>query len=425
MYIDGLIAGIAAKLATPLPDGSPDFVYWSRLFSALAGTFAIYLFYLVARRLFEPVTAMIAMAVIAVMPLLVQDSHYARPEAFVLVLTGATYLFLLQFDEHRDRLRYLAYAGFCLGLLVACKISMVPMALLPVLFVARLKDRPLLMRAAGICAASILVGAFVGVPDGFFHPAAYWRGVQFLRHQYSEGTRPHALIDSTNSVSLMTAYFWQTTGPLLLFSLTGALVLARKRQYLVLAAIAGPAAFYLVYFGQQRGFFERNLSHAAPLMAILAAVAIAAAGAPFSGNVRMAVIVALVAVATATSISVSSKLVFLAMRADTEQRAANYQVHMLVTVRNRIDFVTTLVTDAQLQQMIQLDRDPKGDYLVRMDDFHDSFTRKHLEELKQRTKWIEVGYFPSVFESFDVSTLIAYHAVSYRYLFLHPRSMTR
>jgi hypothetical protein len=418
MYVDGLISGLASKLAAPLPDGSPDFVYWSRLFSALAGTFAIYLFYLVTRRLFEPVTAMIAMVVISVMPLLVQDSHYARPEAFVLALTGANYLFLLQFDDRRDRLRYLAYSGFCLGLLIACKISMIPMALLPVLFVARLKDCPLLMQAAGICAGSLLMGAFVGVPDAFFHPAAYWHGVQYLRHQYASGPAPFAMIDSTNSMWLSATYIWQTTGLLLLFSLAGAFVLAMKRQFALLAAVGGPLAFYLVYFGQERAFFERNLSHVAPLMAILAAVSIAAAGERFSGKVRIAAIVALVTFATATSIWVSSKLVFAAMRADTGQRAANYQVHILMTVPNQIHFVCAMVSDDQLKAMIELDKDPKGDYLVRVEDYHDSFTKKYISELKRRTKWIEVGYFPSVFEGYDVSTLVSFHALSYHYLFL-------
>jgi hypothetical protein len=417
MYVDGLIAGVAAKLAPPLPDGRPNFVYWSRLFSALTGTLAIYLFYLVARRLFEPVTATIAMVAIAVMPLLVQDSHYARPEAFVLVLTGAVYLFLLQFDDRRDLLRYLAYAGFCLGLLIACKISMVPMALLPALFVARLKDRPLAMRAGGICAASILVGAFVGVPDAFFHPAAYWHGVQYLRRQYSSGPAPFSTIDSTNSIQLTATYFWQTTGLLLLFSSAGAFVLARRRQFALLVAVGGPLAFYILYFGQQRAFFERNLSHVAPLMAMLAGVSVAAASARFSGKVRMAAIVALVACATATSIWVSSKLVFAAMRADTGQRAADYQVHLLMTVPSQIHFVCAMVTDVHLRGMIGLDKDPKGDYLVRVDDYHDSYTRKYMEELKRRTRWVEVGYFPSVFEGYDVSTLISFHALSYHYLF--------
>jgi hypothetical protein len=68
--------------------------------------------------------------------------------------------------------------------------------------------------------------------------------------------------------------------------------------------------------------------------------------------------------------------------------------------------------------MIELDKDPKGDYLVRVEDYHDSFTKKYISELKRRTKWIEVGYFPSVFEGYDVSTLVSFHALSYHYLFL-------
>jgi len=62
------------------------------------------------------------------------------------------------------------------------------------------------------------------------------------------------------------------------------------------------------------------------------------------------------------------------------------------------------------------------DVLLRVADYHDSFTKKNLEELKRRTNWREVGYFPSVFEGFDVSTLIAYHAVSFHYLLLRVPS---
>src|ERR1022692_3906006 len=68
MYADALLAGMASKLATRLPNGDPDFVYWSRLFSALAGTLAVFLFYLVARRWFLEDTATVAMALMAVIP---------------------------------------------------------------------------------------------------------------------------------------------------------------------------------------------------------------------------------------------------------------------------------------------------------------------------------------------------------------------
>jgi len=418
MYADALLAGMAGKLAPRLPNGDPDFDYWSRLFSALAGTLAVFLFYLVARRWFSEDTAVVAMALMAIIPLLVQDAHYARPEAFVLALTGAAYLFLLRFDSEPGRLRYLGYASFCFGLLIACKVSMIPMAAIPVLFTGRLKDRRLLIRAAGIWAGCMLLGTFIGVPDAFFHPAAYWHGVEFLRKQYAGVTMPHASIDSTNSVSLTAAYFWQTTGLLLAFALAGAVLLAKARRFVVLAATAGPVVFYLAYFASQRTFFERNLSHVVPLMAILAALALTTISQKVPAKARSAVLVALVAVAAGRALWVSSRLVFVAMRTTTERRSFDDQLRLLRRVRGRIDYNTGLATDKQLADMIQLGKTAQHDFLVRVLDFHDSFTRKHLEELERQTNWREVDYFPSIFEGFDVSTLIAYHSVSYRYLFL-------
>jgi hypothetical protein len=352
------------------------------------------------------------------MPLLVQDAHYARPEAFVIALTGAADLFLLRFDSHPERLKYLGYSAFCFGQLIACKISMIPLAALPALFLVGSKDRRPWRRTAGIWAGCTLLGIFVGVPDAFIHPPAYWHGVEFLRHQYAEGTRPHATIDSTNSLSLTAAYFWQTTGLLLVFSLAGAFVLAGKRRFVLLAAMGGPVAFYLVYFSLQRTFFERNLSHVAPLMAILAGIALTALSEMIPAKARMEALLALVAVTAAPAVWVSGRLVFLAMRASTEQRAVDYQMGLLMKVRNRIDYATAVVADGQLDFMMRLAKNAKSDLLVRLEDYHDSFTKKHLEELERRTNWREVGYFPSLFEGFDVSTLITYHSISYRYVLI-------
>jgi Dolichyl-phosphate-mannose-protein mannosyltransferase len=416
LYADGLIAGALANFTPPLPNGKSDYVFWSRLFSALAGTFAVYLFYLVALRLFGYGTAIAAMILIAVMPLLVQDSHYARPEAFVLVLTAAVYLFLLRFDSRPDRLIYLGYAGFCFGILIACKISMLPMVLLPGLFMAQIKDRRQLLRAAAICAGSILLGAFVGVPDAFFHPSAYWHGVQFLRAQYAAGQPPHASIDSSNSIALTAIYFWQTTGLLLLCSLAGALILARARRFVPLAAIGGPVAFYVVYFCGQRTFFERNLSHVAPLMAILAAIAVTAAGEKCPGKAKIAVRAALVIAIAAPAVWVSSKLVFIAMRDNPGRRSIPYEIALQQTLRNKIYGTISLFTDAQFDTMLKATPTAGHDILVRVTDYHDSFTKRHLEELLKKTDWREVGYYPDVFPDFAVSTLIAYHATSFHYM---------
>lgn len=425
LYADAMIAGAARQIAASLSDGGADLLFWSRLFSALAGTLAVYVFYLVARRWFGPGTAIVAMFLTAVMPLLVQDSHYARPEAFVVALTAAAYLFLVMFDSQPDRLKYLGFSAFCFGLLIACKVSLIPMAAIPMLFLVSWKDRRLLVRAVGICAGCTLLGVFVGVPDAFFHPAAYWNGVQALRHQYAGPHPPHALVDGANSVSLMARYFAETTGLLLLLSLGGAFVLARGRRFALLAAIGGPVAFYLLYFALQRTFFERNLSHVAPLMAMLAAIALTALGGFCPARIRTAASIALVVLAAAPSMWVSGKLVFVAMRTTTAQRASTYELGLMRSMRRPIDGAISLITDGQLEYMVRQAATTDHDELLRIPDYHDSFTRKHLAELERRTNWREVGYFPSVFEGLNVNTIIAYHSVSFRYLLLRAGPASR
>jgi hypothetical protein len=421
LYADALLAGTASELASSLSNGKPDLLFWSRLLSAVTGTLAVYLFYLVALRLCGRGTALIAMTFMAVMPLLVQDSHYARPEAFVVALTAAAYLCLVRFQAHRGRMRYLACSAFCFGLLIACKFSLIPMALVPAAFLFPIEDRRLSIRAAGVCAGCTLLGVFFGVPDAFFHPSAYWHGVEFLRNQYAGGGPPHALVDGTNSLSLVASYFGETTGYLFcLFSLAGVFVLARSRRFAWLAAIGGPVAFYLSYFSLQRVFFERNLSHIAPLMALLAAIAITALAETIPVRARTAASIALVALTAAVPLWVSGKLVFVAMRASTEQRARSYEDALVRSEQKVISIALPLLTEVQVNYAMQSAAFVDGELLARISDYHDSFTRKYLAELKRRTNAREIGYFPSVFEGYDVSTLIAYHALSFRYLLISP-----
>jgi hypothetical protein len=100
-------------------------------------------------------------------------------------------------------------------------------------------------------------------------------------------------------------------------------------------------------------------------------------------------------------------------------RCQEYQSAILRRVqRPQIDLALGLVYQAQLNEMVTLAQNPQHDYLFRVIDTHDDFTKAHLEELRRRTRWREVGYFPSLFEGMEINTLIAYHSYSYRYLFL-------
>lgn len=422
LYADALTAGAAAKIAALVTGSEPDWIYWSRLLSALAGALAIGLFYLVARQWFPPGTAITAMCLIAVMPLLVQDSHYARPEAFVVALTAVAYVLLSRFDSYPSRPVYLEASAFCFGLLIACKVSMIPMALLPGVFLLRLKDRRLAVRLAGICAACTLMGAFLGAPHAFFHPSAYLHGVDFLRKQYASAFGPHASADSNYSFGLVIRYFAETTGILLPMSLAGAFALARTRRFAMLALFAAPAAFYLVYFSLQRTFFERNLSHIAPLLAVLAAVGLSALGEKFPLRARTPALVAMGLLTAAPAAWASSTLVFRAMRGTNVERARSYEDSLQISLHKGLDGANGLINGQQLESLVKAAGFTNGELLIRLVDYHDSFTKMRLAELERRTNTREVGYFPSLFEGYSVNTMIAYHSESYRYLLLLPPS---
>src|SRR6185436_1753396 len=106
------------------------------------GGFAVYRFFVAAlaclvvgqamhlgHKLGGWVAAVSAGLLTAVATLLVQDAHYIRPEPFVTVLTLAAVTVSLP-AAGAQRWRPLA-AALCVGLLVACKISMLALAWLP------------------------------------------------------------------------------------------------------------------------------------------------------------------------------------------------------------------------------------------------------------------------------------------------------
>ena len=136
MYVDAAFTALVQPITARIPLVRKDcWPFPHRLFSALAGTLALYLFYLLTLRWFGQVVAIVSLAFMAAAPLLVQDAHYARPEAFVILLVGLAYILANMMTEGKRPLTALMGASACLGFLAACKFSLAPMALLPLLFV--------------------------------------------------------------------------------------------------------------------------------------------------------------------------------------------------------------------------------------------------------------------------------------------------
>jgi hypothetical protein len=405
MYADALFVG----------RHSPHPLYSDRLFSAICGTLALYVFYLIALRLFGLQVALVSLATMAVIPLLVQDAHYARPEAFVTLLCALVYLFSIQLLHSPSHLRFLVASSFCCGLLIAAKFSLAPMALVPPICLYAGKRADIRTLAAWII--SVAAGTFAGVPDAFFHPAAYWSGVHGLLRQYSGEYPPHSLIGSSHCWRLLAPYFWQTMGPLFcIFCAAGIVGLFKQKRFVHLGTLVLPVCFYLLLFSLERVFFERNLSHIVPVMAILSSLGLFWVTKVLPPRLRAAVAVVLLVLMLVRPARVSGILVFTAMRPANQERVDRYQQTLMARQQLTIESAHMLLTPYHVDEVAALAAGSQRDVLVPVLDYHDGYTKKNLAALKQRLNVKEVGYLHSLFPHFSPSTLIAYHSPSLHYL---------
>ena len=414
MYADALAAG---------PDSRHP-LFRERIFSAGLGSLAVILFYFVALRLFTPGTSLAALAMMAVFPLLVQDSHYARPEAFVTFLCAVVYLLSVLLLTASRPLAFLSAGALCCGLLIACKISLVPIASIPLLCLG--KRKILNWHSAGLWIAFLVIGVFAGVPDAFFHPRAFWSGVQMLSHHYAEEHPPHSLIGSRHSLALLLPYFWQTLGPgcCLLF-IGGIVALVWRKQYFPSMLIAIPALFYLAYFSFQRTFFERNLSHVAPLIAIVCAVGLAWLSDLMPGRARAAAFTGVLLVALIQPALISGKLVFVALSVSPEQRASKYEQTLAKREGVPIQPINELVVPGHVDYLAGLVNRSAESVIVPIRDYNDGYTRHFFHALQQRVRARQVGFFPSLFPNFSPNTMLAYHSPNLRYIELTPPDAQR
>ena len=105
-----------------------DLALAGRTLSALADTGSIALVFLLGRRLYGSRVGLLAAALMALAVVHIQQSHFYRPETFIVLLTLASFLFMLRVAERR-RLRDSLLLGLFVGLAFATKVSAVPLLL--------------------------------------------------------------------------------------------------------------------------------------------------------------------------------------------------------------------------------------------------------------------------------------------------------
>ncbi len=389
-----------------------------RLFSVVMATGALGLTIMLARRAGGGGVALLAGGVTAVAVQLVQDAHYSRPDAFVTALTVAA----VALSWPTSRLRGAAVAGgaFLLGVLVACKVSLLLLAWLPLVPLLAAVETP--RRRLGVAAAALLAmsaGFACGAPGAVAQPGVFLHGVSQLMGQYSGVHPPHSHLDGGRVADLLGAYYIATIGWVgVLGGIFGIVMLARKRRWAVLVLLAGPVALFAGYFATRGVFFERNLSHVLPLFLILAAIGVMEAVGWVSRRVRggriawvgLGVLLLTLPALRYTwpLVTVEYSGVGLARHAafETELRNGHPGAEWRELVLLSEDSLLTLAADLTAGGRT---------LLVRVTDYGDEWTAFNLGLFDARFETKVVADTPSTFQGLPVCTLHTYNSPRSRY----------
>jgi dolichyl-phosphate-mannose-protein mannosyltransferase len=272
-----LVATFVLPLKSHVTPASYELICWMglRIVSVLTGTGSVAVVYLVAKRLYDARTGLLAAVLLAVAFSHCMNSSYANfdvPISFLVILSF--YLVLRGLDH--DRLRDFVYLGLVAGVLVGTKVTMIIAVIIPVavIFILRLRkppngaaERPLLREFGrwSLCLGLALIVFAVSnfhVIRHFGAFLAHWKEQKYL--WYDRSSVPFSAVPEI---------WWRYTGiaigpPTVVLALIGLFRLGRPDFAVKVSIVAYLVAHYVLL---RHHFYARSAVEIAPLACLLAA----------------------------------------------------------------------------------------------------------------------------------------------------------
>ncbi len=372
-----------------------------RLFSAILGVLCVYVTFLVGIKLLG-VIGWIPALFVAVNPLMVQDSHYARPESFLTLLSLLILLTSIEGSQRKNiNLIYLS-AVLC-GYAVASKFSLLPVCLFPLIAFVKGKFE---YKLSPVVVLTFILGLAVGVPYLFLNFSGYLNGVNYLLNQYSNYHPPHGPFKTSMALHIA-AYYIDTLGwVLVILSLISIFYISKvemENSKVWLYAIWLLFLIHVIYFSSKIVFVERNLSHLIPFLMVISAIPISIHLTELWQRI-VAIILALFKPAIVVY------LLLLSFSGLALEKREKLEGQLVRKYNSEIIISTSLLSAAQWQGLVDDVKSlpMKKNHLVRIIDYNDEFSSMYAQNLSDISELEKVGEYNSVFHRLSTSTLYVY-----------------
>jgi hypothetical protein len=409
-------------------------VHFHRIVSATLNLIAILLIYWICFECFgQKEIALIGLFLCSFSPLLVQDSHYARPEGFLTLIAVLALLLTIKTKSLNSPLLYLSF--FLIGISISCKISMVVLFSLPIIQLFKIlkqtKNRseislrtlwPIIFKSI----ISLTVGILIGMPYVLINFSSYIEGINLLSEQYSRIYPPYSLYDGSRLLLAVPSYFIQVYGYLFWISYIygNYKLIMSKRSHLFLILNIGFIVFITV-FSFNRALFERNFTPFLPYISIIVAFGIFHIIYDVHKILTLGIFKIIVPILFAGALvfvplSISYRLVIIEMSCAEGLRKYNFEKELLKKYNN-LPMIEDDLMDLSLLDKLDSITDVRPQLVLKLYDFNDDFTKHNIPLLKQKYRIIKIGQYSSIFPDIRACTLHTYHSPTIQYFVVsHP-----
>ena len=430
IFSAGVITGVTTL---PLKSISPlEPLEILRYSSAALGTLMVLITILLGRQIFNIETGFLAALLVAINPLLYQDSLYARPEAFVTTLT-LIILYILGASKIYSKW-ILLLASAILGVLVSTKISM--LVLFPLLFLPNVVNKQnntifgeffdyfkscikLIPKAILPITIGFIIGLISFAPYAVINYEKFLFGFRALNHQYSTGHWPHGLIEGSSFDRLGYAanYFFPTQG-FFLFILTiiGAWLTIKERRFRSLFIFIIFSVF-AIQFSIYPAFFERNFSHLLPIFCIFASFGLTKLF-EITLNFKPAIRIILITIGVLLAFTPSIKTSYILMIDELQGKSSNEVNIIRANLEYQLGIKSMQLGWGDVHGGLVNKYDKLCEpVLLKMPYLNEKHSINFVAELKSIGGFSEMGRFNSPFYGVSPSTLDTYFTTTTLFLF--------